>query len=397
MANPYTSYDLAHLASNLSEVLSNYSIVSITNKAGAIVYANDNFCQISKFPREELLGQDHSLIKSGHHDNDFFKEMWETILSGDTWHGEICNKASDNSLYWVNTHIVPIKSPDGEDYFIAINLDITSVKEAEGINKKNQKQLLLADKMASLGILTSGVAHEINNPNHLIMSNNELLEKVWKDALAILDDHYQEQGDFNLAGIPFSEMKEQIPLMTQRIQGGTERIKNIVENFKKFAREEDESLSDTFNLNVVVKSSLTLVGNLLRKSTYNFHLELEDGIPDIIGSFQQLEQVLINFLTNSCQALTSMQQGIMVKTRYNKDNNTVQLIVKDEGSGIPPDIKKKIMDPFFTTKRSSGGTGLGLFISYGIIQRHNGRITFTSKESVGCTVKVSLPIAPPSR
>lgn len=385
-------FNIENFPVNLEKTLDAYSIVAITNSRGIIVHANDNFCQISKYSRKELLGKDHRLINSGFHPKSFFRNLWSTIKSGNTWHGEIKNKAKDGSLYWTDTHIVPQMNHDGQvEHYVAVRVDITSKKEMEEKNTRQQKQLLVADKMASLGILTSGVAHEINNPNHLILSNTQILQKAWTDVMLVLSEYYDEIGDFELAGLPFQEMKEQIPQMLLRIQGGAERIKAIVDTLKGFAREEDESMEQQIHINVVVKSTLTLVSNLLKKSTNQFSLKLNEDIPPFLGNFQQIEQVLINFITNSCQALSDVEQRICISTSYRAEDQMVVLEVMDDGCGIKPEVMKKILDPFFTTKRDSGGTGLGLFVSFGIIQKHNGNIEFKSEENKGCKVRVLLP------
>lgn len=380
--------DLQH---HLADTLNRFSIVAITDVEGRILYANDNFCKISMYSRNELIGKTHKVINSGFHKASFIKNLWDTINAGKTWHGEVCNRNKKGDNYWVDTHISPIVY-EGEKYFIAVRNDITTRKEAESENLRHEKQLLQADKMTSLGILTSGVAHEINNPNHLIMSNNELLEKVWVDVEKILEKVAENEGDFDLAGIPYGEIKHLIPQMFDRIRGGTERIRNIVDGLKHFAREDHTGLDQLVVMNEIIERALPLVESLIRRSTTHFHLHLEQNMPPIKGSFQQMEQIFINFVTNSCQALTSKNQAITVITAYDSKEQKVKLIVKDEGRGIPAELVKKVMDPFFTTKHNDGGTGLGLFVSYGIVQRHKGQIQFDAKEGAGCTVTVTLPV-----
>ena len=382
---------LDDLQYHLADTLNRFSIVAITDVQGRILYANDNFCEISKYSREELVGKTHRLVSSGIHPASYIQNLWQTVLSGETWHGEVCNRNKEGELYWVDTHISPI-SYGGDQFFIAVRNDITDRKEAEAENLRREKQLLQADKMTSLGILTSGVAHEINNPNHLIMSNNELLEKVWADINGLVDRVAKEEGGIEVAGIPWSEMKHLIPQMFDRIRGGTERIRNIVDGLKHFAREDHTGLEHRVFLNEIVEKAFPLVQSLVKKSTDSFEMELMKNIPPIKGSFQQIEQVLINFVTNACQALTDKSQSIKVITDYDSVKKLALLKVKDEGMGIPESMKALVMDPFFTTKHNDGGTGLGLFVSYGIVQRHGGQMSFESKEGEGCTVTVSFPV-----
>lgn len=291
----------------------------------------------------------------------------------------------------MDTYINPIHH-DGEDYYIAVRNEITDRKRAEEENLQQQKQLLQADKMSSLGILTSGVAHEINNPNHLIMSNNSLLERVWEDIWPILRRKCNEDGNFDLAGIPCDQMEKLIPDMFERIRGGTERIRNIVDGLKHFAKEDQAGMDQWVELNAIVESAIPLVDSLVKKSTDHFSLKLGSNLPRIRGNFQQLEQVFINFVTNACQALPHRQASIVVHTEFDAGSQQLRLMVKDEGTGIDPAIQSKVMDPFFTTKQDSGGTGLGLFVSYGIVQCHGGRLRF--EDDGGCRAILEFDLLP---
>jgi polar amino acid transport system substrate-binding protein len=143
------------------------------------------------------------------------------------------------------------------------------------------------------------------------------------------------------------------------------------------------------DLNGVVESSITLVRNLLDKSTSRFSLSLARGLPPLRGSFQQLEQVLINLITNACQALPDRERGIAVETRLQEDWLLVE--VRDQGVGIPEQNLERILDPFFTTKQDTGGTGLGLSISYNIVKNHGGSLEIRSRTGEGTTASVRLP------
>ena len=147
------------------------------------------------------------------------------------------------------------------------------------------------------------------------------------------------------------------------------------------------------DLRQVVQSSLLLVGNLVRKSTDHFESELAEGLPKVSGDAQQLEQVLVNLLTNACQALPGKDRRLVVRTRVVEPGN-VEIEVEDEGVGIPQENLPKILDPFFTTKREDGGTGLGLSVSWAIVQAHRGGLQFLPREGGGTRAVLSLPLAP---
>ena len=148
--------------------LDEHAIVAVTDVQGRIIYANEKFCTISKYSREELLGQDHRIINSGHHPKAFMEGLWETILAGKVWHGEIRNRAKDGSFYWVYTTIVPFLDEDGKpEQFMAIRADITHLKEAEHALRQTQK-------LESLGVLSGGIAHDFNNLLTIILGNANL-------------------------------------------------------------------------------------------------------------------------------------------------------------------------------------------------------------------------------
>lgn len=270
-------------------------------------------------------------------------------------------------------------------------IDITDKKEAEREAESRRQQLLQADKMVSLGILTAGVAHEINNPNNFVMMNTPIIQKAWKSIQPILDEYERKNGDFSVAGIPYSEMKEFIPSLFDGIKNGSERIKNIVRGLKDYARQDTDELSNPVNVNDVVNASLTLLANMIKKSTDNFVLMLGENLPCVLGSGQKIEQVVINIIQNACQALTDKKQRLLIKTGYDSNHDCVWVVVSDEGRGMTQDILKHIQDPFFTTKRDTGGTGLGLSISSGIVQDHGGILDVHSNIGEGTTVIVSFP------
>ena len=272
--------------------------------------------------------------------------------------------------------------------------EISERKRALEELQRHQDKLIQADKMASLGILVSGVAHEINNPNALILLNTPILKEAFADAIDILEDHFRQHGDFSLGGLPYSRMRQEVPRLTDEVQESARRIRRIVDDLKDFSRRDDAAISIFFALNPVVEAALRLVDPTLRKATANLHLDLGDGLPEVCGSPQRIEQVVINLILNACQSLTDRSAAITVRTRQKCEGTQVVLEVCDSGSGILPEHLPHLTDPFFTTKREIGGTGLGLAISAGIIEKHGGTLEFVSTPDVGTIVSVCLPILP---
>lgn len=277
--------------------------------------------------------------------------------------------------------------------FQGLTRDITERVQTKEEEERRRQQLIQADKMISLGILVSGVAHEINNPNQFIMVNAPMLQRAWGNITPILDRYYEENGDFMLAGLSYTEMRERIPELFSKIREGSQRIKHIVRNLKDYARESGSEIAQEVDINAVLESALTILSNLLKKSTKKLKVIHADNLPTIRGNFQRIEQVLINLIQNACQALPDPMKGIMITTSYNKKTRKVVVKIKDEGVGIAEDHKKYILDPFFTSRRDTGGTGLGLSISAGIIEEHGGRLEFSSEPGRGTTVSVILPVS----
>lgn len=254
-----------------------------------------------------------------------------------------------------------------------------------------QQQLIQADKMTSLGILVSGMAHEINNPSSLLLLNLPILKEAYQDAEDILDAHYQQYGDFTLGGLAYSRMRDEIPSMLDDMQAGTQRIRRIVDDLRDFARQEPSALNEVVDLNQVTAAAIRLVDSTLSASTHHFSVDYGDQLPSFEGNGQRIEQVIINLIINACQALTSQTQGIRVTTDFNPADNLLILKICDQGQGIDPEHLPHLSDPFFTTKREQGGTGLGLSISFSIVSEHGGTLKYDSRLQQGTCVTLSLP------
>jgi len=275
----------------------------------------------------------------------------------------------------------------------ALEREVQERKRAAEELRLRQQQLVQADKMASLGILVSGVAHEINNPNALILLNAPLLADYLKDTQRIIDEYYHEHGDFETAGIPYSRMRSKVLPKLLEIQEGAKKIKRIVEDLKGFARREESDNLILLDFNSVVQAAVRLVETTIRKSTDHFKSTYASDLPEIKGNSQRLEQVVVNLVLNACQSLRNCNESIAISTRYDENAKNVVLEVCDEGEGISADDLSHLTDPFFTTKRERGGTGLGLSVSDGIIKEHRGSLEFKSIVGKGTSVTLKLRAA----
>lgn len=258
--------------------------------------------------------------------------------------------------------------------------------------RENQAALVQADKMAALGVLVSGVAHEVNNPNGYLLLNMPVLKDVYLDAVELFERRYREEGDFMVGGLRWSQMRDELPGMLDEMLEGARRIKRIVEDLKDFARREDAPRQGPVDLDAVVRAAVRLLDARIRKATTRFELSLAGDLPPVRGNAQRIEQVLVNLILNACEALPDPGRAVRVRTEHDAAVGVVRLTVEDEGTGIPPPLLARVTDPFFTTKREQGGTGLGLSVSAGIVKEHGGTLVFRPAPGGGTAVVLSLPV-----
>lgn len=368
-------------------------IITIITKDAVIEYQSPSFERLLGYLPGEVIGRSALDLL---HEEDIARVL--DVLAqvaknpGETHAAQYRMRHKNGTWRFLESVGKPVVSESGQLKVIVSSRDITERLQAEQEAILRQRQLLQADKMASLGLLVSGVAHEINNPNFLVMANTSVLMKAWSDIVPILDRYYEEHGDFMLGGGPYSVMKEETKTLFGDIQAGAERIKYIVQELRDYAREQPTDVTAPVDVNAVVKSATALLSNMTRKSTSRFSVEYGDPMPRIRGDFQRIEQVVVNLVQNACQALPNENCAVSVRTLYDAPERMVVIEVHDEGIGIPPEDLPRVTDPFFTTRRDSGGTGLGLSISAGIVNNHGGKLVFTSDPVEGTTARIILPV-----
>ena len=282
----------------------------------------------------------------------------------------------------------------GRNCVLATLRDVTALRQLQHTADQQQKQLVRADKLASLGTMVAGVAHEINNPNHLIQMNAELLESFTHHVLEVLDDYLDEQQtqrQFN--GVEFSEIVATVPELLADIKASSRRIDRIVKDLKDFSRPRDNAEFLPVDLNQVIEKARALFSSVLDKRKLQLTFDLAPDLPTLSGDSQRLEQVIVNLVTNAMDAVEGAEARIHVRT-YRQNDHAVVCEVTDNGSGISAENLKHIFDPFFTTKQERGGTGLGLSISFRLIREHGGQLEAISEPGRGTTMRISLPIKP---
>ncbi len=381
LARPYVDRreldDRAGSAVHELEVFKNaldeHAIVAITDARGRITYVNDKFCAISKFAREELLGQDHRIINSGHHPRDFFTDLWRTIKAGRVWKGEIKNKAKDGSFYWVDTTIVPYLDDRGVPFqFVAIRADITERKNGEEAIRQSQK-------LESLGVLAGGIAHDFNN----------LLTTIL--------------GNCNLASMALPADSPASPYLDQ-IEKASMRAADLTRQMLAYAGK-GKVLILRVNLNILVQEMTQLLSvSISKKAT--IRLDLAPALADVMADPAQMQQLIMNLVTNANEALSPDTGGTITLRTGEQDLDAyylgtlcpaipippgryVVVEVSDTGCGMDRELLDRIFDPFFTTKFT--GRGLGLSALMGILRGHGGSIKVYSEKGHGTSMKLFLP------
>jgi PAS domain S-box-containing protein len=362
--------------------------------SGNMTFFNDSMAKILGCSIKELVNlnnrqyMDEMTAKKVY---ETFNQVYQTGIATKAFDWELIRK--DGTRRWVETSVSLIRDSEGHPIrFYGIARDITERKQAEEQAKIHQQQLMQAGKMVALGTLVSSVAHEINNPNNFIMLNTPLLKETWQHVLPILDEYYEENRDFMIGGMRYIEMRDRIPRLFSGITDGSKRIKQIVEDLKDFVRRDASDMNQSVDINTVLRSAISLLSNLITKSTSHFSVKYAEKLPSLRGNFHRLEQVIINLIQNACQALPDIRKGIYLSTSYDEKTWSIVVKVQDEGRGIPPEVLPHIMDPFFTTQSNLGGIGLGLSISSRIVKEYGGTLTFTSKLGKGTTAEIILPV-----
>ncbi len=353
---------------NLAEqsfALDQHAIVEITDIEGNIIFANEKFIAISGYSHDELIGQNHRITNSGYHPDEYFRKMYCTITSGKVWHGEICNKAKDGRLYWVDTTIVPFNDENGKPKsYISIRTNITARKQAEKELIKARDSAEDAARMKSEFL--ANMSHEIRTPMNGIIGMTELLLRT----------------DLNTKQRTYAEttLNSSDALLT---------IINDILDFSKIEAGKLELEEIPFDLQILVTDVAELMAVRCRSNNLDMLLRYKPGTPrSVIGDPGRIRQILLNLLSNAVK-FTEHGHILLKLEQVSEINDTTEILVsvEDTGIGIPKNKQSLIFNQFDqvdgSTTRKYGGTGLGLSISSQLCQMMGGTITVKSKEGKG--------------
>jgi two-component system CheB/CheR fusion protein len=338
---------------DVKRALDHAAIVATTDVTGKITYVNDKFCEISKYSREELLGQDHRIINSGFHSKEFIRDLWRTIAQGHVWHGELRNRAKDGSIYWVDTTIVPFINDRGKPYqYIAIRADITARKAAE-------ERLAQQAALARVGQMAAVVAHEVRNPLAGI-----------KGAMQVLMSR-RPTGDTELA-------------VMRDVVARIDSLSELINDLMVFARPRPPRPS-TIELRQLIADAVT---NLRRDpAASGLHVVVDGPDVTLVADSDMVKATLQNLLINAAQATDGRGR---IDVKITRDDSRCAVEVHDSGPGIPADIREQVFEPFFTTKARGGG--LGLPVARRTAELHGGSLTLACPPGGGTVATLALPL-----
>jgi two-component system, NtrC family, sensor kinase len=272
-----------------------------------------------------------------------------------------------------------------EELLKAMKLEVQEEK------KRVMARLIHTNKMTSLGLLLSSMAHEINNPNASIRFSGHIIAKIWADVVPLLDGVWREEGDFYLGGVPFQTARGALAENATKIVENSERIARVVQGLRDYGVGDGSKLRPNLDVNIAVTAALSVLACQMKQDV-RLSTFLGTDIPVVTGSHQQIEQVLINLIFNAMQALPGGRGEVLVSTRYDSEAGEVVVEVKDNGTGISAETMTRLFEPFFSTKLERGGSGLGLYISQFIVAEHGGRLLLSSQPGKGTVAQVVLPI-----
>ncbi|MBN1380457.1 MAG: PAS domain S-box protein [Deltaproteobacteria bacterium] len=370
-------------------------ILVAINKDQSVALINKKGCDVLGYREEEILGQNWFDRFLPERIRDEVQSVFQELIEGklatvEYFENPVLTKTGEErTIAWHNTVLT-----DETQKIIGTlgsGEDITEHKRAEEERKQLEAQLRHAQKMETMGTLVAGVAHEINNPVNKIIFDIPLLQKIWHDVLPDLKEQAEKSPDRKYGGLTYEFLENNLPQLLSDMDLAANRVAKTVGNLKDFARRSNITDRRPIQINEAVTNALRLIRMPLKTSRIELNVDLGVHIPLIEGDLSSIEQSVINIILNAIQSIDKENGRVEITTGLKKKDRCVFVSISDNGQGIDPSIADKIFDPFVSNKQVEGGIGLGLSITYNIVEAHGGSITFESKKGKGTTFLLMFP------